>query len=52
MNENLLDFCELNNEEVEDVLFFMLIIILFDKGKVELISRIDWKCFNSRWMFC
>lgn len=38
MYENLLDFCELNNEELEDVLFFML-IILFDKGKVELVKN-------------
>lgn len=38
MYENLLDFCELNDEELEDVLFFML-IILFDKGKVELVKN-------------
>lgn len=34
----MLDFCELNDEELEDVLFFML-IILFDKGKVELVKN-------------
>ena len=41
MNENLSDFCESNNEEVEDVLFSMLTTTLFDKGKAELISRTD-----------
>lgn len=35
MYENLSDFCESNNEELEDVLFSML-TTLFDKGKAEL----------------
>ena len=36
MYENLSDFCESNNEDVEDDLFSMLTTTLFDKGKAEL----------------
>lgn len=38
MYENLSDFCESNNEEVEDVLFSML-TTLFDEGKAELAKK-------------
>ena len=44
MYENLSDFCESNNEEVEDVLFSMLTTTLFDKGKAKLAKKI-----NSLW---
>ena len=36
MYDNLSDFCESNNEEIQDVLFSMLTTTLFDKGKGEL----------------
>ena len=44
MYENLSDFYESNNEDVEDVLFTILTTALFDKGKAELAKKI-----NSLW---
>ena len=41
MYENLSDFSELDNEEVEDVLFSMLTTTLFDKTKAELAKKIN-----------
>jgi len=39
MYENLSDFYESNNEDIEDVLFTMLTTALFDKGKAELAKK-------------